>query len=194
MGSRSRKRQRTRPAADGGGAAKPKRTPQEPAAKPSLIGDAARAAKAAQGGYRETRPQAPLRFERRARRERPPLPPGPGGRVPLTEIALVAGIAYVVIALARGSTIRSADMIAGVAVCGLAVTELTVREHLAGYRSHTLLLSFLPVVALQGLVSLTRPSPALQFGVLAIDFVVFIVLFQVWQSAYKHASGRKERS
>ena len=89
---------------------------------------------------------------------------------------------------------RSADMIAGVAVCGLAVTELTVREHLAGYRSHTLLLSFLPVVALQGLVSLTRPSPALQFGVLAIDFVVFIVLFQVWQSAYKHASGRKERS
>lgn len=193
MGSRSRKRQRTRPAA-GGGASKPQRTPQEPAAKPSLIGDAARAAKAAQGGFRETRPQAPLRFERRARRERAPLPPGPGGRVPLTEIALVAGIAYVVIALARGSTIRSADTIAGVVVCGLAVTELTVREHLAGHRSHTLLLSFLPVVALQGLVSLTRPSPALQFGVLAIDFVVFIVLFQVWQSAYKHASARKERS
>lgn len=129
------------------------------------------------------RPPAPVRFERRARR--PPPPPGPWGSFPITEITIAVGIVIVVVALVGGATPRSPRFVAGALVCAAGVVELMVREHMSGYRSHTLLLSFLPVVAVQGLIAVAHPAPAVQAAFIAVDFVLFAVSFQIWQRIYK---------
>jgi hypothetical protein len=153
-----------------------------------MIADAAKAARASQGSFAENRPPAPLRFTRRERpAERPARPPGPWGRFPITEITVAAGLLFIGIALAGGATPKSPRFLIGVGVCALAVVELTVREHVTGFRSHTLLLAFLPVVGLQGIISLTDLPRTLQQLALPVDFVIFAVLFQVWQSVYKRA-------
>jgi hypothetical protein len=153
-----------------------------------MIADAAKAARASQGSFAENRPPAPLRFTRRERpAERPARPPGPWGRFPITEITVAAGLLFIGNALAGGASPKSPRFLFGVGVCALAVVELTVREHVTGFRSHTLLLAFLPVVGLQGIISLTDLPRTLQQLALPVDFVIFAVLFQVWQSVYKRA-------
>lgn len=204
MGSRSRRRTRQQQPAARKTPKPPETTPTKPTAsskstpaKSSMIADAAKAAKATKGTFAENRPPAPLRFERRpSRAERMAAkgtrPPGPWGRFPITEITVAAGLVFIAIALAGGATPQSPRFLAGVGVCGLAVIELTIREHVTGFRSHTLLLAFLPVVGLQGLISLSDLSQTLQRLALPFDFVIFAVLFQVWQSVYKRARAAKE--
>ena len=206
MGSRSRRRIRQEPSA--ATPAKPstrakdaksaKSSEKSKPAKSSMIADAARAAKASKGSFAENRPPAPLRFERRTpRAERtaggPARPSGPWGRLPITEITVAVGLLIVGIALAGGASPRSPRFLAGVGVCGIGVVELTVREHVAGYRSHTLLLAFLPVVGLQGAISLSGLPQTLQRLAVPLDFVVFAVLFQVWQSVYKRARTKEQQ-
>lgn len=60
------------------------------------------------------------------------------------------------IGFARGPSRGSWPIVAGVSLCVLAVLEVTLREHLSGYRSHSLLLGLLAVVPVQlGLYLLT---------------------------------------
>jgi hypothetical protein len=134
----------------------------------------------------DVRPRAPIRFERRAHRATRPL--GPWGRFPITEITIACGIVIMGLAFSRGDGPRSPHMVAGAGVCAAGALELTVREHIAGYRSHTLLLSFLPVVTFQGLLNLTGVASVLQAAAIAVDFACFAVLFQVWQAIYRRAS------
>lgn len=72
---------------------------------------------------------------------------------PLTEIAMAFGI--VLFALGYFATAdRSPELLrAGALVLVLAVAELCVREHFAGFRSHSILLALLPVTAVHTLVA-----------------------------------------
>jgi hypothetical protein len=137
----------------------------------------------------DVRPPAPIRFQRRAHRAARPR--GPWGRVPITEITIAWGIVIMGFAFLRGEDARSPQVVAGAAVCAAGVLEVTVREHIAGYRSHTLLLSFLPVVGFQALLNLTGVASVLQAAVIAVDFACFAVLFQVWQAIYRRASEKE---
>ena len=97
----------------------------------------------------ETRPR------RRPRPGRPAVddrPPAPWGSFPLSELVVLLGIGLMVWGLVTwsgGGTLRFG---AGLAVTSLAGLELSLREHLAGFRSHTTLLAgviaFLVVTAL----------------------------------------------
>lgn len=63
---------------------------------------------------------------------------------PLTELAMAVGIGLFAIGLATGA----AGLLAiGVGVLVVVVAELSLREHLSGFRSHSLLLGLLPVTA-----------------------------------------------
>ena len=79
-------------------------------------------------------------------------PPGLFGGVPVSEIAIFAGLVAIVVWLVRGGT---ATLVVGLAVLALGVIEVTAREHFSGYRSHTTLLAAIPSVAIGiGLVTL----------------------------------------
>jgi hypothetical protein len=63
---------------------------------------------------------------------------------PLTEIGITAGLAL----FALGFVARTAALVlAGVGVLVVVVAELCLREHFAGFRSHSILLGLLPVTA-----------------------------------------------
>lgn len=82
---------------------------------------------------------------RRTRRDEAPQPPW--GSFPLVELAALAAIVCGVTGLAIGG--RGAAILLTVAMLlgSLAGLEVAIREHFAGYRSHTLVLSGVLAVA-----------------------------------------------
>lgn len=76
-------------------------------------------------------------------------PPAPWGSVPLAELVILAGI----VSLAIGVFGNHPTAIGlGVALAGLGGMEIAIREHFAGYRSHSSLLAgFVFVVVVGGL-------------------------------------------
>jgi hypothetical protein len=68
-------------------------------------------------------------------------PPAPWGSFPLSELVVVVAIGFLVagffVSPPRGAVMIGAGLVLG----SLAGLELAVREHFAGYRSHTLLLA-----------------------------------------------------
>jgi hypothetical protein len=68
-------------------------------------------------------------------------PPAPWGSFPLVELVVLIGLIMLVAGFVVGGT-RGTTMIAvGLALGALGGLELSIREHFAGYRSHTTLLS-----------------------------------------------------
>ena len=107
-----------------------------------------RAREAGEGAAAARRP--PTRFEVRDGVARPQPIWAP---FPLTEIGMAAGLAIVVAGLV-GDGRRAAWLLSvGVVVLAVVVVELCLREHFAGYRSHTLLLAVLPVAVLDGAIA-----------------------------------------
>ncbi|MEA2192747.1 MAG: hypothetical protein QOI73_2868, partial [Solirubrobacteraceae bacterium] len=94
---------------------------------------------------------APSRFDVR---DGVPRPHAIWAPFPLTELGMVAGIA--ILAAGYVSDGRRAAWLLGIGAVVLAVVtaELSLREHFAGFRSHTLLLALLPVVALHATIVL----------------------------------------
>lgn len=121
-----------------------------------------------------------------ARRGRAPdeRPPAPWGNAPLAELAILAGIVSLVIGIVGGG--ETAIGI-GVALAGLGGLEVAIREHLAGYRSHTTLLAGFAFVVTTGLVfyvANTILAVALGFGAAA-----FLIAFYLARRAFQRASG-----
>ena len=83
-------------------------------------------------------------------------PVGIFGGVPVSELAILAGlIALVVGTIDHGNS--ATDV--GIIVMALGVTEVTAREHLSGYRSHTTLLAFMPAVLVEAIYALVIGAP-----------------------------------
>jgi hypothetical protein len=74
-------------------------------------------------------------------------PPAPWGSFPLVELVILVGLVMLVAGfIVQGS--RGVLMIAtGAVLCSLAGLELAIREHFAGYRSHSFLLAGAVAVA-----------------------------------------------
>lgn len=162
------------------------RTVGDPAA--GMCGDAAGRPRAARGAnvpaYRDYdgRPQAPWH----------PLP--------LSEILILAGAIAFVVALTRlghhGIASAAPLLLAGVLALGLGTAEVSWREHRSGFRSHTLLLAFIPVLALHtaivvGYSSIAAPSRALNVGMFVVDAAIFVVLARHLRASFREARARR---
>jgi hypothetical protein len=101
-------------------------------------------------------------------------PESPFGGLPVSEVAILAGMVGAVIGFLNGG---GAALVVGLTVCALGVCEITAREHFSGYRSHTALLAGIPAVAIEaGLVALFGEPK--QRGLLLVVVVpVFSALF-----------------
>ena len=120
---------------------------------------------------------APVAPRRRARSE--DRPPAPWGDFPLGELTTFAGIVLLVVGFAT----KSFQLMAvGFALVALSAVELTLREHLAGFRSHSSLLALVAgAVTAVILIALGAPRVAqvvVTAGVLAAAFIALRRTFQ----------------
>jgi hypothetical protein len=112
-------------------------------------------------------------------------PQAPWHPLPLSELLIVIGAIAFAVAMVRlgnhGFKATAPLLAAGVLALGLGTAEVSWREHRTGFRSHTLLLAFIPVLALHTLVvvgysTVATPSRALNLGMLVVDVAVFALL------------------
>lgn len=163
-------------------------TGSEEAQKTAIKRDARRARKPA----REPRPfRDPLSVG-----ERPQAPWHPW---PLSEMLILVGAIGTVVGLQRasGGGLSSGGpvLLAGLGAVALGTFEVVLREHRAGYRSHTLMLALLPVlvfdsVLVLGVSTFTTVPRLFNVGLLAVDVALFAVLFKLWRARFLAARAR----
>jgi hypothetical protein len=111
-------------------------------------------------------------------------PPAPWGSFPLAELTVLAGI----VMLAIGVIGRHPTAIGvGVVLAGLGGLEVAVREHFAGYRSHTTLLAGAVFVVVVG--ALFYLAGLILAICLAVGMVAFGASFIALRRAFQRASG-----
>jgi len=138
-------------------------------------------------------PSAVVRDDRE--RARPPrrrgggdhAPPAPWGDFPLSEIVVFIGILLLIagffVAPPQGFVMIAVGLVLG----SLAGLELSIREHFAGYRSHTLLLSAAVGVPIFGVLFVATNAPAL--GCVAVGALAFGGSAWLFTNAFRRRSG-----
>ena len=156
--------------------------------------DAARARRAQAAERRRSsgssggRQAAPAR-----RRGRPTIderPPAPWGKFPLVELVVLLALVLLPLSFVVGGA-RGRVMLIGALVLGsLAGLELSIREHFAGYRSHTTLLAGAAAFASMAVVFiLGGKSDVTRTLMIPIGGLVFIAAYWLLREAFKRRSG-----
>lgn len=105
---------------------------------------------------------------------------------PLTEICIFVGLVVLVVALIGGGA-RAPLLVFGLGVLTIATLELTLREHLAGYRSHSALLAGLSAVLIAApLAVLARPPRGV---VMIAAAAAFLLALQLFREVFRRRSG-----
>jgi hypothetical protein len=126
--------------------------------------------------------------------ERPQAPWHP---LPLSELLILIGAIGTIVGAVRLSASQTsgarATLLAGLAAVAIGTVEVTVREHISGYRSHTIMLALLPVIVLDVVVVLALApfGGSLKIGLLIVDAALFAFLFKVLRARFLDA--RHER-
>lgn len=123
------------------------------------------------------------------RRQADEPPPAPWGSFPLSELVIFIGIVLLVAGFVAGGDRGPLMIISGLALASLGALEVTVREHFAGYRSHTLILSGVAAVVCLAILFFAVPSllaPPLR---LAVGAVVFGLAAWGLTVAFRRRSG-----
>lgn len=111
-------------------------------------------------------------------------PAAPWGAAPLAELVILAGIVSLIVGMIGGDP---TFVFIGIALAGLGGLEVAIREHLAGYRSHTTLLAGAVAVLITGLVLFVADQIlAVALGCGAVGFAVAFLLAR---RAFQRASG-----
>ena len=124
----------------------------------------------------------------RVGRDPRPRPPAPWGSFPLTELVVLLAILCLVSAFFFHGE-RSRTLLAGGAALGsLGGLELSIREHFAGYKSHTTMLSgAIGVITMVVLVLVVHPIAL--WLVLLSGVATFAAAFWLFREAFKRRSG-----
>jgi hypothetical protein len=150
--------------------------------------DAARSERRAErpsatGGAR----QAP----RRARPGRPPAserPPAAWGSFPLSELVILLGIVVIFWGLFSGGSQGNERVAAGLVLASLGGGELALREHLAGFRSHSTLLAGVAAFVVVTAIALGL-GPVDLWVLLVAGGAVFAGTFYAMRELFKRRSG-----
>jgi disulfide bond formation protein DsbB len=127
--------------------------------------------------------------------ERPQAPWHP---LPLSELLILVGIIGAVVAFLRGVASNAALLGAGIGAVAIGTIEVSLREHLGGFRSHALMLAVLPAVVFHSAVVLvvlalaSRAPSWLNVALLPLDVALVVVCFKLLRARYVDA--RRERT
>jgi len=123
----------------------------------------------------------------RPRRGPDDRPRAPWGDFPLSEIVIFIGLVLLVVGFFIPPPQGFVMIAVGLALGSLAGLELSIREHFAAYRSHTLVLSAAVGVPVFGaLFAATKLSPAI---CVAAGLVAFGGAAWLFTSAFRRRSG-----
>ena len=125
------------------------------------------------------------RPSRRPRKERPPAP---WGRFPLVELVILVGLVLLVVGFVMGDAKGAVLIACGLALASLAGLELAIREHLAGYRSHTTVLAGALTVVALAIGFFALPAKLFGFNVV-IGAIVFGISAYALRELFKRRSG-----
>jgi hypothetical protein len=127
----------------------------------------------------------PTRREReRARRDR--LPPPPWAPFPLVELAVLAALVIGVIGFVSPGRRGAIMLVCAAALGSLAGLEVAIREHFAGFKSHTTVLSLAIAVAAMA-VAFFAGGPS--WLVVAVGAPLFVFAFFLLRNAFARRSG-----
>jgi hypothetical protein len=105
---------------------------------------------------------------------------------PLTELATLIGIVMFAVGFLMGGTGSGAGLIgAGSIILTVTIGEMCLREHLAGFKSHSLLLAFLPIIATHSFIYFVITDAWIGPVALFVDMSVFAVLVLVLHQKYR---------
>lgn len=137
-----------------------------------------KAARRRRQDYRqEPQPPKPV-----ARRDEPPE--APWGSFPLTQLTVLAGLVLLVIGFISGGI---TPLVMGLLLGSAGGLELSIREHFAGYRSHTTLLASVVFMVATGVTYFLLGW--VLWVCLTIGLTLFGVSFALLRRAFQTASG-----
>jgi hypothetical protein len=113
-------------------------------------------------------------------------PKAPWHPVPLSELAVLVGIVVVVLGFTSEGSRRETLVTAGVLLASLGGLEVALREHFAGYRSHTALLTLAAALGTAAPVALLAGN---RFVGLAVGVVVAVLAFLGLRAAFARRAG-----
>ena len=117
-------------------------------------------------------------------RERPQTPWHP---FPLVEIAVLVGIVMIVVGFLSKDSTRGRTLLAfGLTLGALGGLDTAVREHFAGYRSHTFVLAGFPAVALAVILAVASVPP---YVPPAAAVIVFVAAFGALRCVWDRSAG-----
>jgi hypothetical protein len=117
-------------------------------------------------------------------------PPAPWGSFPLIELCVLAGIVMLILGFFVVGGDRGPILIAaGLALGSIGGLELSIREHLAGYRSHTVILAGVPALIVLGLLFYLAPEGLPAIARAAIGLATFAVAAVLLTRLFSRRSG-----
>jgi hypothetical protein len=114
-------------------------------------------------------------------------PTAPWSPFPLTELVVLLSMALIVGGVLTDGGRRGALLGCGFALVSLAGLELALREHFAGYRSHSTLLAGASAIAVDAPLFLWTDLP--QVVLLALGLGVFVLVLMRLRRAFRARSG-----
>ncbi|HTW42366.1 MAG TPA: hypothetical protein VMD79_08620 [Solirubrobacteraceae bacterium] len=126
--------------------------------------------------------------------ERPPPPWHP---LPLSELLIFVGLIGAIVAWIRGYQSNAALLGAGIGAVILGTVEVSLREHLSGFRPHTAMLAVIPPIVFHSLVvlalaALIRAPRWLNYALLPIDLALLVLAYKLLRARY--TSARRQRT
>lgn len=111
-------------------------------------------------------------------------PAGIFGGVPVSEVAILAGLVLLVVGMLNhgGSALE-----VGIIVMALGVTEVTAREHLSGFRSHATLLALMPAVIVEASYALIVGVPNQRVLLVVPAIPVFLICYWLLRRHFRVA-------
>ena len=116
-------------------------------------------------------------------------PPAPWGSFPLVELCVLAGLILLVVGLVMGGRQGGLAIGVGIGLAALGGLELAIREHFAGFRSHSSLLAGVPAIATMGILFYAGPDSLEPIVMVGIGAVVFGLSFFGFQQMFKRKAG-----
>lgn len=150
--------------------------------------------RAARDALRAEQAPAPGQPRRPAPRRGGERPSAPWGSFPLTELVVLLGIGLCIAGFALGITSGRGQtaFVAGMVLGSLAGLEMAIRDHYAGYRSHTTMLAgacAVPTMIGASLL-LSEIAPGLPIWVVvAVGVIVFGLTWPLFRRTFQHRSG-----
>ncbi|HTU77573.1 MAG TPA: hypothetical protein VMF09_02305 [Solirubrobacteraceae bacterium] len=155
-------------------------SPEERREPPSGAGAVARAPQRRVGVFSDLK----------AAGERPPPPWHP---LPLSELLILVGVIGAVVAWIRGYQNNVALLGAGIGAVVVGTIEVSLREHLSGFRPHTGMLAAIPAIIFHTAVVLIvlgangRAPQWLFYGLLPIDAALVAIGYKLLRARYVDA-------